>query len=383
MFFICLLQQQQKQKRDNELRRRQEEADRERERLEAEERERQAWEEKERLMDEEARREEEERRNREERERMKREAEERERKERLKREKEDQERRERERKEREIRERREREEKERRERERLEQERRAREERERLENDEELQLERRKKDLILQKLREIDEGGQKDDKKKEHFFVTSPREDTMDSQSSKKSYTFSRPTENLHKGKPSHDDLNFGGSHSGRKKNVVNKVDIDGLEKGGYNPSFVSSNKGAPKSTKNLSLFDNDTSVTKTNTTAKKSRLMEDLFGSKDDSSSKRNDIFDSGSSKKVGKTSDRSGFPWDDEPSKHKDTGTKRENSSTLFGGGSALINDQDFQTSSRSTTMRRPKQTTTTFTRPTVTAVDHLDDDIEEVIL
>ena len=390
-FFFSLLQQQQKMKREKELRTRQEEEDRERERQENEERERRAWEEKERLMDQQARRDEEDRRNQEERERMKRESEERERKERLKREREEQERWEREkdrerkeREERERRERREREEKERRERERLEQERRAKEEMDRLENDEDIQAERRKKDLILQKLREIDEGGQKEEKKKDHFFVTSPREDTMDSQSSKRSYNFSRPTENLHRGKPSRDDLSFGGSHSGRKKNIPNKSEIDGLEKGGYNPSFVSSNKGAQKSTKNFSLFDDDISTTKTsNKTANKSKLMEDLFGSKDESGPKRNDLFDSKSSKKTGKTSDRSGFPWDDEPNKIKDSGSKRENSSQLFGGGSALINDNDFQTSSKNATMRRPKQTTTTFTRPTVQAVAQFDDDIEEVIL
>ena len=381
------MQQQQKEKREKELRKKEEEEARVRERLEAEERERQAWEEKERLMDEEAQREEEERRNREDRERLKKEAEERERKERIKREREEQDRREREWKEKQERERREREEKDRRERERLEQERRAREERERMENDEELQAERKKKELILQKLREIDEGGQKDkkDKKTEHFFVTSPRENSMDSQASKKSYTFSQPTENLHKGKPSHNEANFlVGSPTRRRKDYSNRADIDGIEKGGYNPSFTS-NKGAPKSTKNLSLFDDDKSTTTSKTTANKSRLMEDLFGSKNESSgSKQNVIFDSGQSKKTGKSSTRSGFPWDDESSKSKD-GTKRENSSTVFAGGNAFINDEEFQTGSRSTNLRRPKQTTTTFhNRPTVTAVDHLvDDDIEEVIL
>lgn len=382
------MQQQQKLKREKELRKKQEEEEQERERREAEDRERLAWHEKERLLEEDARRVEEERRNREERERLKKEAEERERQERIKREREEQDRREREWKEkieREKRERREKEEKERRERERLEQERRAREERERLENDEDFQAGKRKKEEILQKLREIDEGVKKDEKNKnDHVFITSPRENSMDSQSSRKSYTFSRPTENLHKGKPSRDDLDYPGSPTRKKKDNSKRSDVEGIEKGGYNPSFTS-NKGAPKTTNNLSLFD-DTSTTKTDKTAKKSKLMEDLFGSKDESGSKQNVIFGSGQA--PAKSSTRSGFPWDDETTKHKDsrnTGTKRENSATLFGGGNALINDEDFQAGSRSTNLRRPKQTTTTFhNRPTVTAVDHVfDDEIEEVIL
>ena len=375
-------------KREKELRKRQEEEDREREQREAEERERRAWEDKERQLEEESRREADDRRNREERERLKREAEERERQERVRREREEQDRREQEWKEkmeREKRERREKEERERREKERLEQERRAREERERLENDEDFQAGKRKKEEILQKLREIDEGVKKDDKKStEHVFITSPRENSMDSQSSKKSYTFTRPTENLHKGKPSHKDLDYPGSPTRKKKEFsARRPDIDGLEKGGYNPSFTS-NKGASK-TNNLSLFDDTSTTTKTDKTGKKSKLMEDLFGSKDGSDSKQTVSFDSKPSKTTAKSSTRSGFPWDDELSQNKDFGRKRENSSTLFGGGNALINDEDFQPSSRTTNLRRPKQTTTTFhNRPTVTAIDNgFDDDIEEVIL
>ena len=383
-------QQQQKLKREKELRKRQEEEDLERERREAEERERRAWEEKERQLEEEAQREADDRRNREERERLKREAEERERQERKRREIEEQDRREREwkeKQEREKRERREKEERERRDKERLEQERRAREERERMENDEEFQAGKRKKEEILQKLREIDEGvtKDKDDKKKtDHVFITSPRENSMDSQSSKKSYTFSRPTENLHKGKPSHKDLDYPGSPT-RKKKDPRRYDIDGLEKGGYNPSFTSE-KGASKTKNNLSLFDDTSTTTNTNKAAKKSKLLEDLFGSKDESGSKQNISFDSKPSKTATKSSTRSGFPWDDEVSKNKDLGTKRENSSTLFGGGSALINDEEFQPSSRTTNLRRPKQTTTTFhSGPVVKAIDHGfdDDDLEEVIL
>ena len=388
VLFSYLFQQQHKLKREKELRKRQEEEDLERERREAEERERRAWEDKERQLEEEARREADDRRNREERERMKRDAEEREKQERIRREREEQDRREREwkeKQEREKRERREKEERERREKERIEQERRAREEQERIENDEDFQAGKRKKEEILQKLREIDEGVTKDDKKRnDHVFITSPRENSMDSQSSKKSYTFSRPTENLHKGKPSHKELDYPGSPTRKKKDSSRRYDIDGLEKGGYNPTFTS-DKGASK-TNNLSLFDDTSTTANTNKTGKKSKLLEDLFGSKDESDSKQNISFDSKPSKTAAKSSTRSGFPWDDEVSQNKDFGTKRENSSTLFGGGSALINDEEFQPSSRTTNLRRPKQTTTTFhNRPIVTAIDHGfdDDELEEVIL
>lgn len=376
---------------------REEEERKEDERRNREEKERREYEEREREMNAQAEREADERRMREERERMKREADDR-----KQREREKQEREERDRK---MREKREKEERERRERERQEQERRAAEERKRFEDDVSIQAERKKKDEILQKLREIDEGGQKKDKSKDPFkndpfFVTETKEDSQDSMaSSKKSYTFSKPVENLHKGKPARKDDISNSSFTvgkGQGASFSRRRDVDSMEMGGYNPTFGSkrSDANSTAATKTYSLFDDDDSKA-TSTTAKKpaqkSKLMEELFGSKDDSGPKHNDIFSSSkpTTKKVNQS--RSTFPWEDDLSGSKQSGlnlkTKRENSATLFGGGSALVNDEELhksQVHSNASLPRRQKQTTTTFhTRPTVNAVDHLDDDIEEVIL
>lgn len=365
-----------------------------------EEQERLEYERREHEMNERAQQEAEERRHRENRERMKRESEEREQRER--------ERLEREERERKQREKREREERERRERERQEQERRAAEERKRFEDDVTIQAERKKKDEILQKLREIDEGGKKTETKEkpqkssafnDPFFLTQDKEVSQDSMSSsKKSYTFSKPTENLHQGKPSrkqdHSGMMFSTGKSEKSNNHGRRRDIDGLETGGYNPTFGSKKPaGSTSVTKNFSLFDDDepkqSSTTQPNKTAQKSRLMEDLFGSKNETSGpKHDDLFASPKQSTKKTNQSRNTFPWEDDgPSKQSTLKTKRENSSTLFGGGNAFVNDEDIQKSQggfNSTLPRRPKQTVTAFhSRPTVNAVDDLDDDIEEVML
>ncbi|XP_053398012.1 lebercilin-like isoform X2 [Mercenaria mercenaria] len=393
-----LKQQHDKIKREKELRKMREEEERqEEEQRERAETERREYEEREREMNAQAEREAEERRMREERERMKREAEER-----KQREREKQEREERERK---MREKREKEERERRERERQEQERRAAEERRRFEDDVSIQAERKKKDEILQKLREIDEGGQKNDKKKDPFksdpfFVTQNKEDSQDSMaSSKKSYTFSKPIENLHNGKPSRKDgnsnLSFGVNKS-QSTGVGRRRDVDSVETGGYNPTFGSKRSGANSTaaTKTFSLFDDDDDL-KTSSTApkpaQKSKLMDELFGSKDNDGPKHNDLFSSNKPPAKKTNQSRSTLPWEDDGfGNRKQSGstlkTKRENSATLFGGGSAFVNDEDLrksQINSNTSVPRRQKQTTTFHTRPTVNAIDNFDDDIEEVIL
>lgn len=396
-------------KREKELRKMREEEEQHAEELrERQETERREFEEREREMNAQAEREAADRRMREERERMKQEAEERRQRER--------EREEREERERKKKEKREREERERRERERQEQERRAAEERKRMEeerkrfeDDVTIQAERKKKDEILQKLREIDEGGQnlKKDKKKDpfsgdQFFVTEAKEDSQDSMaSSKKSYTFSKPIENLHKGKPARKDDNanvlFGGVNKSQSTNVGRRRDIDSIETGGYNPTFGPRRPVAnsTSTSKTFSLFDDDDSKTTSTMPAKpaqKSKLMAELFGNKDDDSPKHNDIFSSSKPPTKKTNQSRNTLPWEDDGiSNRKQSGslfkTNRENSATLFGGGSAFVNDEDLrksQAQSNASLPRRPKQPTTTFhTRPTVNAIDNVDDDIEEVIL
>ncbi|XP_052237641.1 golgin subfamily A member 6-like protein 6 isoform X2 [Dreissena polymorpha] len=393
-----LKMQHDKIKREKELRRMQEDDEKkEEERREREEKEQREMEERERRMNEEAQRDAEERRSREERERMKREAQEREQREKERREREEREEREREKKLK-----REQEERERRERERLEQERRAAEERRKFEDDVTVQAERKKKDEILAKLREIDEGGAGRKKDKESandpFFVTQVKEDSTDSMASKKSYTFTKPIENLHKGKPARKDPPSSNTSFTVGPGRKTRNDVGSIETGGYNPTFGSKHGGggptSTAATKTFSLFDDEDSKSRSTVPPKpanKSKLMEDLFGSSDNNAPKHNDLFSS--SKPVPKRTreTRGGFPWDEDgPStKNQSEGfkAKRENSATLFGGGSALVNDEDFQKSSirnNATLPRRPKQATATLSsKPTVNAVDHFDDEIEEVIL
>ncbi|XP_060602987.1 lebercilin-like isoform X2 [Ruditapes philippinarum] len=403
-----LKQQHEKMKREKELRKMKEEDERREEEMrEMQETERREYEEREREMNAQAEREAEDRRMREERDRMKRDAEERKQREREKAEREDRERM--------KKEKREREERERRERERQEQERRAAEERKRMEeerkrfeDDVSIQAERKKKDEILQKLREIDEGGQgqKKDKKKDPFsndgfFVTEHKEDSQDSMaSSKKSYTFSKPIENLHKGKPARKDDNANvlfGVNKSQSTNVGRRRDTDSIETGGYNPTFAQRRPVAnsTSTSKTFSLFDDDDSKTTSTVPAKpaqKSKLMAELFGSKDNDGPKHNDIFSSSKPPAKKSNQSHSTLPWEDDGiSNRKQSGslfkTNRENSATLFGGGSAFVNDEDLRKSqvhSNASLPRRPKQPTTTFhTRPTVNAIDNFDDDIEEVIL
>ena len=367
--------------------RRQREEDEENERRRRREEERREIEEKERLLNEQAEREEEERKIKHERERMKREAEDRERREQERREVE----------ERNRREKREREERERRERERKEQERRAQEERRRIEEDETFQAERKKKDEILQKLREIDEGGQKNKGKvlDDPFFVTEAKEDTDESISSKKSYNFSKQIENMHKGKPAR--TSFNASLAGTSDKRKAKKETDSVEIGGYNPSFggrLGSETSGPFKPKSFSLFDDEDDHKPSTTTAKpanKAKLLEDLFGSKDvGKSSNDDDIFaPKPTAKRAEGAGNRTAFPWDNDSNFKSSTSTvktKRENSSTLFGGGNAFVNDEDLHVTHRANASlpRRQKQSTTTFhTRPTVNAVDAFEDDIEEVML
>lgn len=129
--------------------------------------------------------------------------------------------------------------------------------------------ERRKKDELLAKMRQIDDGGK------------------PDSGRSRKSYSHTDPVKNMHNGLPSHPD----GTNKPRK----NSSDDD-LTFGSYAPSFTvsggpktASNKSTPK--KKNPFFDNDDasdggfggspkqSPKRVAAGAKKTNLMADLFG--------------------------------------------------------------------------------------------------------
>ncbi|XP_033740409.1 trichohyalin-like isoform X6 [Pecten maximus] len=279
--------------------------------------------------------------------------------------------------------RREQEERQRRERERKEQERRAEEERERIQKDKQMDEERRKKDLLLAKLRDIDDGKKTErDKSHDPFFLTNKADsDVASTSSSKKSYQFTKPIENLHHGKWSHEDVSV--PYLEKQKKKKEKEDD-----GGYQPSF--GRRGDSKNTKGKKtgdvVFNDDFAKPPKPKDNKKKDLMADLFGNqptkKTNNTFNDDDIFSS-SNFDTKKTNTAKLSLFDDEP---KQTTTKRENSLSLFGGGSALLDDDTTTTNDSSKLLpRRQRHTTTTFqSRPVVNAAENnFDDDIEEVIL
>lgn len=264
-----------------------------------------------------------------------------------------------------------------------EQERRAREERERLQFDQNTLEERRKKDEILAKLRAIDEGQNKKSTTVENpIFMTSNNDSTSSTPTSKKSYSFTKPVENMHHGLPSHEDITV--PYLEKQKQKRNQTS----EAVGYQPSFGSGKRGGQKDRPSFLAADNDIFGSKSSQKEAKSNLMKDLFGGEKKSGTSNpvngfDDDFFSTPKKKT--SAQRSSFPWEDDSKLvHGKHGTQRENSSTLIGGGSALIEDNDGRADSSKLLPRRQRQPLTTFhTRPAVTAVDNIEDDIEEVIL
>ncbi|XP_071115432.1 lebercilin-like [Haliotis cracherodii] len=245
-----------------------------------------------------------------------------------------------------------------------ERERQAKAERERLDNDPSVLEERRRKELLLARLKAIDDGS----KENVSPVNRSPYGDDSSTTSSKKSYSFSKPTKNLHNGKPAYEEVSV--SYIDRRKHQLAKEE----DAAGYNPSFArrssSTMKGGVK----------ESPSRKPN---KKTALMDELFGNQ--SGTNRNDddmLFQTSDSRKQ-TTKPSSGFPWD-EDSKHSTTASRpRENSSTLFGGGAALVEDDGPSDKSKLLPRRQRHHSSTFSSKPAVTAVDTFEDDIEEVML
>ncbi|XP_064627268.1 zinc finger CCCH domain-containing protein 13-like isoform X3 [Lineus longissimus] len=315
---------------------------RERERLE--EREKLGRERAEEEMRRKREREEEEQREREEREKWERE-------ERERREREDRERVEEERRYRDERERREREERERRE------EERACKERERMEKDAQFQEERRKKDALLAKLRALDENDS--DNQSNLYKQNKPVEKmksertNISSSSSKKSYAFTKPIENLHQGKPSHEDNSIPYIEKRRRSGFVDE-DVP------YQPSFDDSNANNQQAKKKADLMKNlfgDSAVTSTSKKTEPTKRgvdrpeVDDLDGG--------NEFFMTKSNR---------------QPSKDADL-------AFTFSSGNNRGRNENGSSDSK-LLPRRQSQQPTTITKPTVSLIDD-PDDLEEVIL
>lgn len=296
--------------------------------------------------------------------------------------------------------RKEREERDRRERERQEQERRAREEKDRMAMDAQLAEERMKKDELLRKLRMIDEGQNKPEEKKSSgndlFFATSSKgrrdSDGSATSSKKSSYSFTKPVENMHHGKPAREDVTVPYIERQKKQQAESPVS-------GYQPSFglssgiTGTNKKTTRKSGGQVIFGDFEKEDKTvnKSTGKKGDLMAELFGN----SSKparateldNDEIFKPPVRNTKTNATKTSGFPWENDTKKSTTTSnTRGERASSLFGGGGSGILDENEPSVFDSSKLlpKRGKQTTSTFqSKPVVSAIDHMDDDIEEVIL
>lgn len=283
-----------------------------------------------------------------------------------------------------------------------------REEQQRLDNDPEMQEQRRKKDELLRRLQQMD--AQRDGSQPASIsdpFAPSdsaqvpghrPAKDPFsrpdsDSPSSKKDYTFTKPIENMHQGKPAREDVSI--PYLERQKKA--RTAKEDAELGGYQPSFAPTKPAGSPQKKTASLFDDEPSKPVSKPSAggqdKKSKLMTDLFGPQatNQASGKRDDSEDffltnKAQSKTAGEKKS-SGFPWDSSSSSTaKANGTPQRESSTLFGGGAALIDDDLGAPGGGKSSLlpKRPRQPASTLSsKPAVVAVDNMDDDIEEVIL
>ena len=283
-------------------------------------------------------------------EQQRRESEQRDREEQARREQERRDREERERRDREEREREQNEEREQRAREEREQrerdevERRAREEQNRIANEAANREQRRQKDLLLAKMKAIDES--KTQEEIDPFLVPEPKK--ID----KKDYTFTKPVENMYQGKPAYDNVTV---QRNKKKGFLDDDNDDGF---GYQPSFTNSRSPTKQKRKSdLNDDDNDSNSSKgmRKPQVKKADILENLFGS-------------SSTERKVGeKTGEKS----------------PKETSSTLFGGGSSSLDDEAPPASNSHLLPRRLRQPSSTLLRPAINAVDNIDDDIEELAL
>lgn len=271
---------------------------------------------------------------------------------------------------RENRARREREEQERREQERLEEE---RQKKEAFDNDAKAQEDRRKKDALLARLRDIDEGKPKDNQTTNFSPNYDTGSNTSTPTSKKSTYSFTKPIENLHNGKPSHEDNTL----PYLEKQKRQRASVQDSE--GYNPSFGSNS--ASKSRRNSLEKDSPSKGKGKN----KSNLLNDLFGKKEESSDPV--VVDDGSGEDffiTRKKPDKAGaFPWDEDkskPSSNVTTPSKRSNNiqNKKLISDSPILDDDDAKL-----LPRRPRHTSTFQAKPAVTAVDSFDDDLEEVIL
>ena len=204
----------------------------------------------------------------------------------------------------------------------------------------------RQKELLLAKMKAIDES---------NTGVKPPSKSPSPSESpsrQRRNYTFTKPIENLHNGKPSYDPTGTVPVVNKRRDSLENNSDEE-LSFGGYAPTFSSK----PKAKSRPSFLNDNVDIKPKNAAAaKKTNLMADLFGSSSTSKMDSGDDDPFGSSKPV--------------PAGRR-----------ISGAGNDTFNDRS--ESPGSLLPRRGRQASTTLTKPAVNAIDDLDEDLEEVVL
>ncbi|XP_067951080.1 lebercilin-like [Watersipora subatra] len=245
-------------------------------------------------------------------------------------------------------------------------------EKKRLENDARAAEERRKKDLLLQKMKEIDSGSSatpptlglrakpsvgntNDSTFGGDFFLTSG---DADASTKGKDYSFRKTDENLFRGFPANKTSNnstdlFGtenkknnGLFASNKKDSIFTDNDDDLDFGGYQPSSFGAGKATQPRTR-LQAENNNT--WKVKDSGNKSAVINDIFGDDDSFSSRK--------PKATGKQQKPSGFPWED--------------------------NSDKPSTPNKILPLRPRADHATIHSKPTVRAIDDFDDDLEEVVL
>lgn len=243
--------------------------------------------------------------------------------------------------------------------------------------------EKRKKDLLLARLKQLDQ-----DQNDPFAIPTSGSKPPASTASAKGTFFM---TEDSRSQKSAGMGSNAGVS-SPTARNRRQQSGGDALDLGGYQPSFTSHQGGGRNRAAGSSLFAESKDSSTTASTDRKSKLMADLFGKSGNASSQPvqengDELFTlSDSPKKTAANSSRpSKFPWEESKNTTKTTSaSQRQNSSTIFGGGSALVDEEPTANDTSKMLPRRQRQPSSTFqSKPAVTAVDHYDDDIEEVIL
>ena len=243
-------------------------------------------------------------------------------------------------------------------------ERKARDDAEKLKNDLLEQERRRQKDLLLAKLKGIDGSDNKNNV-------------TMSPSRTRKEYSFTQPTENLHQGKPAYESPSHtrknslfndeSPTHQKKKPSFLEpsapvKQKAPGFltdeEDFGYAPTFTSK-KGPKIAGKGRSLFDDDKPIPAGND--KKNDLLNNLF-----SDSPNN------------KPADNDGDLFGERPKASAGAGRRRDSRNSLMNG------DDPPSSANAHLLPRRPRQQSPALAaKPAVNAIDDLDDDLEEVIL